>query len=136
MTDQTDTQPDEADPPRRFWKTVITIYSPFDSSGIELVDLARAATDGDCFAPLNEAVELSPGDDPDFPWEFFEIEDDDEDALDDEDDDEDEGTYGYVLSKDAAGRFIAKPNAGPDHGYYRTLEDGQTAADQMNEETT
>lgn len=85
MTDATPvtpTQPDKADEPRRFWKSTIVIYSPYDPTEVELIDLAQDATDGECICGAGNVVELSPGDDPAFPWEFFQIPDDDEDVED------------------------------------------------------
>lgn len=71
-----DIQPSEADVPRRIWKSTIVIYSPYNPKDLELSSLARRAEEGDCFCPLNEAVVIDPSLEPDFPFEFFQVEDD------------------------------------------------------------
>ncbi len=60
------------------WKSTITIYSPFDPTKVELVDLAQSATDGASFCPFSPFPEIvDPATDPDFPHEFFDEDDED-----------------------------------------------------------
>lgn len=59
-----------------YYKTTVTIYSPFNPMEVELVDLAQDATDGSSFCPFYISEPIDPSE-PEFPREFFNLDDED-----------------------------------------------------------
>jgi hypothetical protein len=62
---------------RRLYKTTIVIWSEYEGDKVELVDLARAATNGDAYCSQQFSILVNPEDDADWDGnEFFSDEDD------------------------------------------------------------
>ncbi len=63
--------------PKQLWLSKIEVWTEFDPAGMELEDLAREATSGDAYCPLNEAIRVTNPDE--FPaTEFFDNPDEEE----------------------------------------------------------
>jgi hypothetical protein len=63
--------PPENEEGHTMYRTLITIYSNYDGTKIELVDLARAATDGDAYCEQQTSSRINKADLPTGAMEFF-----------------------------------------------------------------